>query len=131
MGPQPERAPDGAPVHYGRRRPEQTKLYQLVQPHAATFVAETQPANATVHPQFVKDAFDALLECGSLAHGVLGLRCGRLHHGFCLNRSARLQARSGTCTRNSGMSGSPSMNVPLLFPLMEKRRTRWSNRSAT
>ena len=44
---------------------------------------------------------------------------------------AVIYARSGTCSRNSGMSGSPSMNVPLLFPLMEKRRTRWSNRSAT
>jgi len=31
------RAPDSAPVHYERHRPEQTVLYRLVQQHAATF----------------------------------------------------------------------------------------------
>ena len=40
-------------------------------------------------------------------------------------------ARSGTCTRNSGMSGSPSMNVPFFLPFVEKRRTRCLSRSAT
>ena len=29
---QPHRAPDGAPVHYERHRPEQTTLYRPVQP---------------------------------------------------------------------------------------------------
>ena len=33
--PWPQRAPDGAPVHYERHRPEQTTLYRLVQLHAA------------------------------------------------------------------------------------------------
>jgi hypothetical protein len=28
---QPQRAPDGAPIHYERHRPEQTTLYRLVQ----------------------------------------------------------------------------------------------------
>lgn len=31
----PQRAPDGAPLHYERHRPEQTTLYCLVQQHAA------------------------------------------------------------------------------------------------
>ena len=42
IGPQPQRAPDGAPVHYERHRPEQTTLYRLVQQHAATFIAEAE-----------------------------------------------------------------------------------------
>jgi len=48
-----------------------------------------------------------------------------------LNHAAILYARSGTCTRNSGMSGSPSMNVPFFFPFTEKRCTRCLSRSAT
>jgi len=39
-GRQTQRAPDGAPVHYERHRPEQTTLYRLVQQHAATFFAQ-------------------------------------------------------------------------------------------
>jgi hypothetical protein len=31
-------------------------------------------------PQFVKDEFDAFLECGILAHGFLRLRCGACGH---------------------------------------------------
>jgi hypothetical protein len=31
-------------------------------------------------PQFVKDEFDAFLECGILAHGFLRLRCAGCGH---------------------------------------------------
>ena len=73
---QPRRASDGAPVHYERHRPEQTTLYRLVQQHAATFIAETEAAAGADLPQFVKDEFDAFLDCGILAHGFLRLHCG-------------------------------------------------------
>ena len=66
IGRQPHRAPDGAPVHYERHRPEQTTLYRLMQQHAATFFAETEAAAGADLPQFVKDEFDAFLECGIL-----------------------------------------------------------------
>ena len=61
---QPQRAPDGAPVHCERHRPEQTTLYRLVQQHAATFIAQAEDAAGADLPQFVKDEFDAFLECG-------------------------------------------------------------------
>ena len=38
------RAPDGAPIHYERHRPEQTTLYRLVQQHAETFFADVEAA---------------------------------------------------------------------------------------
>ena len=44
IGRQPQRAPDGPPVHYERHRPEQTTLYRLVQQHAATFFAQAEGA---------------------------------------------------------------------------------------
>jgi Transposase zinc-binding domain len=80
VGWQPKRAPDGAPVHYERRRPEQTTLYRLVQLQAATFVAQAECAAGTDLPQFVKDEFDAFLECGILTHGFLRLHCGYCGH---------------------------------------------------
>ena len=63
------RAPDSAPVHYERHRPDQTTLYRLVQQHASTFFEQTESAAGADLPQFVKDEFDAFLECGILAHG--------------------------------------------------------------
>jgi len=39
-GRQPQRAPDGAPSHCERHRPEQTTLYWLVRKRAATLFAE-------------------------------------------------------------------------------------------
>ena len=80
IGRQPQRAPDGAPVRYERHRPEQTTLYRLVQQHTATFFAQAEDAAGADLPQFVKDEFDAFLECGILVHGFLRLRCGDCGH---------------------------------------------------
>ena len=80
IGRQPQRAPDGAPVHYERHRPEQTTLYRLVQQHAASFIAHTEAGTGAELPRFIKDEFDAFLECGILAHGFLWLRCGECGH---------------------------------------------------
>ena len=105
LGRQPQRAPDGAPVHYERHRPEQTTLYRLVQQHAATFIAQAEAEAGSDLPQFVKDEFDAFLECGILAHGFLRLRCGDCGHdklvafsckrrGFCPSCGARRMAQA-------------------------------------
>ena len=105
IGRQVHRAPDGAPVHYERHRPEQTTLYRLVQQHAATFFAEVEAAADASLPQFVKDEFDAFLKCGILAHGFLRLRCGDCGHdklvafsckrrGFCPSCGARRMAQT-------------------------------------
>ena len=102
---QPQRAPDGAPVHCERHRPEQTTLYRLVQQHAATFIAETEAATGAELPRFVKDEFDAFLECGIRAHGFLRLHCGECGHdklvafsckrrGFCPSCGARRMAQT-------------------------------------
>ena len=46
IGRQLMRAPDGAPIHYERHRPEQTTLHRLVQQHAASFIAHADPQKA-------------------------------------------------------------------------------------
>ena len=96
---------DGAPVHYARHRPEQTTLYRLVQQHAATFFAQAEDAAGADLPQFVREEFDAFLECGILAHGFLRLRCGDCGHdkllafsckrrGFCPSCGARRMSQT-------------------------------------
>jgi hypothetical protein len=70
-----QRAPDGAPIHNEGHRPEQTALYRLVQQHATSIVAQTEASTGCELPRFIKDEFDAFLECGILAHGFLRLRC--------------------------------------------------------
>ena len=98
-------APDDTPVHNERHRPEQTKLYRLVQHHAATFFARAEDAAGADLPQSVKDEFDAFLECGILAHGFLRLLCGDCGHdklvafsckrrGFCPSCGGRRMART-------------------------------------
>ena len=101
----PALVPQSATVHYERHRPEQTTLYRLVQQHAATFIAEAEAAVGADLPQFVKDEFEAFLECGILAHGFLRLRCGGCGHeklvafsckrrGFCPSCGARRMAQT-------------------------------------
>jgi hypothetical protein len=76
-----------------------------VQQHAATFFAQAKDAAGADLPQFVKDEFDAFLECGILAHGFLRLRCGECGHdrllafsckrrGFCPSCGARRMSQT-------------------------------------
>jgi Transposase zinc-binding domain len=67
--------------------------------------AQAQAAAGADLPQFVKDEFDASLECGILAHGFLRLRCGCGHdkllasscngRGFCPSRVNNMLCGSG------------------------------------
>jgi len=105
IGRQPQRAPDGVPLHYERHRPESTTLYRLVQQHAASFIAHTEASTGSELPRFIKDEFDAFLECGILAHGFLRLHCGQCGHdkllafsckrrGFCPSCGARRMSQT-------------------------------------
>jgi len=71
---------EDTPAPYERRRPEETTLYQVIQDHIETFLAQVEQETGAGLPQFVKDEFDAFLECGILAHGFLRLRCGDCAH---------------------------------------------------
>ena len=56
--------PDDTPAPYERRRPEETTLYQVIQDHVDTFLAQVEQETGTGLPQFVKDEFEAFLEGG-------------------------------------------------------------------
>ena len=96
-------APAGRRVHYERRRPQDTVLYQLVQEHLETFLAQVELETGVGLPEFVKEEFDAFLDCGILARGFLRLRCADCGHeklvafsckkrGFCTGCGARRMA---------------------------------------
>ena len=93
IGRQPHRAHHGAP-DYERRCPEQPTLYRLVQQHAQTFFVQAEEALGAGLPQFVKDEFDAFLECGILAHGSLRLRCSDCGHDKLVAFSCKRRPRA-------------------------------------
>ena len=80
MGQAAQLASAGNRVHYERRRPEESVLYQLVQEQLETFLAQVEAETGASLPKFIKDEFDAFLECGILAHGFLRLRCAECAH---------------------------------------------------
>ena len=68
-------------------------------------IAHTEASTGSELPGFIKDEFDAFMECGILAHGFLRLRCGDCGHdkllafsckrrGFCPSCGARRMSQT-------------------------------------
>ncbi|MGH8607280.1 MAG: transposase zinc-binding domain-containing protein, partial [Gammaproteobacteria bacterium] len=121
-------APAGKGVHYERRRPEETVLYQLVQEHLETFLAQVELETGAGLPEFVKAEFDAFLECGILAHGFLRLRCADCAHeklvafsckkrGFCPSCGARRMAETAAHLVDHVIPQVPVREWVLSFPI--------------
>jgi hypothetical protein len=128
MGQAVQRAPAADTVHYERRRPEDTTLYQLVQEHLETFLAQVEAQTGAALPQFVKDEFDAFLECGILAHGFLRLRCADCadeklvafsckRRGFCPSCGARRMAETAAHLVDYVIAPVPVRQWVLPFPI--------------
>ena len=122
------RAAAANPVHYERRRPEETTLYRVVQEHLETFLAEVEAGGAASLPQFVKDEFDAFLECGILAHGFLRVRCAECGHeklvafsckrrGICPSCGARRMAETAAWLVDHVIPKVPVRQWVLSFPI--------------
>ena len=121
-------APAGKAVHYERRRPEETVLYQLVQDHLETFFAQVERETGLGLPDFVKEEFDAFLDCGILAHGFLRLRCADCAHeklvafsckrrGFCPACGARRMAETAANLVDCVIPRAPVRQWVLSFPI--------------
>lgn len=119
--------PDGASIHYERHRPEQTTPYRLVQ-FAASFVAHSEVITGPELPRFIKEEFDASLECGILAHGYLRLRCVECDHdkllafsckrrGFCPSCRARRMSQAATHPDDHVIPHVPVRQCMLSLPI--------------
>ena len=128
MGQAAQLVPARTPVHYERRCPEETTLYRLLQEHAESFFAFVQAETGASLPQFVKDEFDAFLDCGILANGFLRLRCGDCGHeklvafsckrrGFCPSCGARRMAESAAHLVDNVIPQVPVRQWVLSFPI--------------
>ena len=75
-----ERYPGAAsaplPATYYRRKPENTTLYQIVQEHLETFLAEPHQHGAHGYPRFIERELRRYLDCGQLSRGLVRIRCG-------------------------------------------------------
>jgi hypothetical protein len=122
------RAAAASPVHYERRRPEETTLYRVVQGHLETFLAQVEAEGVASLPQFVKDEFDAFLECGILAHGFLRVRCTECGHeklvafsckrrGICPACGARRMAETAAWLVDRVIPKMPVRQWVLSFPI--------------
>jgi len=122
------RAAAASPVHYERRRPEETTLYRVVQEHLETFLAEVEAGGVASLPQFVKNEFDAFLECGILAHGLLRVRCAECGHeklvafsckrrGICPSCGARRMAETAAWLVDRVIPQVPVRQWVLSFPI--------------
>ncbi|MBA2593546.1 MAG: transposase [Gammaproteobacteria bacterium] len=128
MGEAVQSAPAGRRVHYERRRPEETVLYQLVQEHLETFLAQVELETGSGLPEFVEEEFDAFLACGVLAHGFLRLRCADCAHeklvafsckrrGFCPSCGARRMAETAAHLVDHVVPRVPVRQWVLAFPI--------------
>ena len=113
---------------YERRLPEETTLYRLVREHLETFLARVEAVGAASLPQFVKDEFDAFLECGILAHGFLRLCCAECGHeklvafsckrrGICPSCGARRRAETAAWLVDRVIPRVPVRQWVLSFPI--------------
>ena len=115
-------------VNYERRRPVETILYRPVQEHLETSLAEVEAGSVVSSPQFVKDKFDAFLECGIIAHGFLRVRCGECGHeklvafsckrrGICPSCGARRMAETAAYLVDHVIPRVPVRQRVLAFPI--------------
>ncbi|MGH2524852.1 MAG: transposase zinc-binding domain-containing protein, partial [Anaerolineales bacterium] len=115
-------------IHYERRRPEDTVLYQVVREHLETFLAQVELETGSGLPEFVKAEFEAFLECGILAHGFLRLRCADCAHekfvafsckrrGFCASCGARRMAETAAHLVDHVIPRVPVRQWVISFPI--------------
>jgi hypothetical protein len=125
---QPAQAGVPARFSYERRRPEETPLYRVVQEELASFLAQVEEQTGAGLAQFVKDEFEAFLECGILAHGFLGRRCAECAHeklvafsckrrGFCPSCGARRMAETATHLVDQVIPRVPVRQWVVSFPI--------------
>ena len=100
----------------------------MVQEELETFLAQVEAQTGSGLPQFVRDEFEAYLECGILAHGFLRVRCAECAHeklvaysckrrGLCPSCGARRMAETAAVLVDRVMPRVPVRQWVLSFPI--------------
>jgi len=117
--PPPRPASAGARFAYQRHRPEDTTLYRVVQEELETFLAQVEAQTGSGLPQFVRDEFEAYLECGILAHGFLRVRCAECAHEKLVAYSCKRRGLCPSCGARR-MAETAAVLVDRVMPLMPR-----------
>jgi len=72
-------------------------LYQLVQEHLETFLAEPLLRGADGYPRFIEHEFRRFLDCGQLSRGLLRVRCPSCGHEKVVAPSCKSRALCPSC----------------------------------
>jgi len=86
-------------VHYERRRPEESVLYQTLARHLESFVSDVERDGERVLPYFVERELRDFLGCGILARGFLRVRCPQCRYDRVVAFSCK---RRGFCPSCGG-----------------------------
>ena len=83
---------------YQPRDPSDTVLYRVIADHLETFLAgiDADPTGKGL-PSYVREEFDAYLQCGILAHGFLRLGCDTCSHKMLLAFSCKKRGFCPSC----------------------------------
>lgn len=111
---------------YLQHKPEKTLLYQTVQNHLLTFLAECECSGYEV-PFFVRKEFEAFLRCGILAHGFARVYCQECRfdrlvafsckrRGFCPSCMARRMSETAVHLVDSVIPSIPTRQWVLSVP---------------
>jgi Transposase zinc-binding domain len=76
-------------------------------------VAQVETVTGSALPKFVKDEFDAFLECGILAHGFLRLRCGDCAHDKLVAFSCKRRCFCPSCRVRRMSETAANLNIHL------------------
>ena len=98
---------------YQRRRPDETRLYQLIEEHWPTFLERAEQAGGL--PDFIVEEFEAYLRCGMLEHGIAHFACRQCGESLVVAFSCK---RRGFCPSCLGrrMSDVAAHLVGEVFP---------------
>ena len=80
---------------YARRRPEDTVLYQTIARHWPAFSERMEEHGGL--PSFVRDEFEAYLQCGRLECGFLELECRQCGHSQLVALSCKKRGWCPSC----------------------------------
>ncbi len=99
---------------YQRHRPEETILYKVIRENLATVFQKIEAEGKTL-PKFVRQEFDAFLDCGILAKGFLRVRCDSCKREMLVAFSCK---KRGFCPSCGGrrMSDTAAHLVDHVFP---------------
>ncbi|MEI7591187.1 MAG: transposase, partial [Deltaproteobacteria bacterium] len=113
-------------ISYEQRKPELTKLYQIISAGWKTFLSEREQEGRSV-PKYIVEEFESYLRCGILAYGFGRLHCATCDtdylvpfsckgRGFCPSCGARRMAEAAIYLRDELVPLVPVRQFVVTFP---------------